>query len=190
MPEFSNLDDIDRHYARAIREAGEDEQMVRTLQIEQREAQADFKLRAADARQLQVERDAIISRYRIDPELTTLVPTNGTLEQIEAAAKLIAAKTVPPPVAQDTLRRDAAAAYGNPVAGGQADPVNAPDGWERMTQFAEKFNNAPTNQYGQKEGLTQGEINEYVGRRGAEELHRRLKPIAEMQYGRDMGRRS
>lgn len=140
MPDFHVAEDIDKHYGRLIKDAGDDTARVGELRLEQSEARAEFYRNAAQASQRQVWVNDAFAEFPDARHFAQMV-TGSTVEEIKASAKAVheqvqalrapAPPATPPPAGEPggepPLNRRAAAraAYGSPAGGQGTDPADA-----------------------------------------------------------------
>src|SRR5690242_19940326 len=86
--EFKTIDDIEKHYGRLRKEAGDDEVRKKELTLEEREAKADFRERLTTIRELESHRRDAIAKAGIPEDFHEFVQ-GDTPEAIDAAATKI-----------------------------------------------------------------------------------------------------
>ena len=194
-PQFETAEDIDREYSRRIEQ---ERNPVRRseLQVEAARAKVELELRSKNQELVNNWKELAFYRFpesRKFPELVT-----GTTEQEIMLAAEAAHKRVEEMMRGTTSEQaafdQARAAYGpGPVGGGSTGvpssytpPNMAEDRWN--LQFAERFNNAPRDAYGQRQGISPADITRYTTNRFVAMAKDRLNLIAAMTRS-DAGRR-
>ena len=143
--EFESLDAIDKHFGRQIKQAGDDEEKVRALEIERREARADFRDKQSAKRELDSHRTAAIAKAGIPEDFHDFV-TGDTPEAIDASIakvkervdKLIKAQTE-----DDEAFRQRWGAP--PPGGGSPPPPRSNDEEKWLADFQARFDDPSAN---------------------------------------------
>lgn len=137
--EFESIDAIEKHYGRAIKAAGDDAEKVRELQIEQREAKADFRDKASAKRELDTYRAAAIAKAGIPEDFQELV-VGSTPEQIDASVTKMKERLEKITKAQTDDDDAARRLYGEPAhGGGNPPPPRTTDEEKFIEDFQKRF---------------------------------------------------
>ena len=186
-PQFENPEDIDRRYAREI-ELETDPGRKAELRVQAAEAKIALKERDAQQRMVGAWKRLALIEYPHAGKFPELVVGN-TEEEIREAAQA-AHQRVEEMMrgaggSDDTFER-ARQAYGpGPTTGGN---VSAPSAYtppnmaeERWNMnFAQRFNEAPRDAYGQRQGISSQEITRYTNNRFIQHVKDRLNFWADM----------
>lgn len=119
--DFDSIDAIEKHYGKQIKAAGDDAEKVRDLQIEQREAKADFRDRSSARRELESHRTAAIAKAGIPEDFHEYV-TGDTPEAIDASAARVKERVEKLTAGSKDDDEAARRMYGTPANGGGAPP--------------------------------------------------------------------
>src|SRR5665213_1419590 len=119
--QFESIDAIEKHYGKLRKAAADEPEKVRDLQIEEREAKADFRDAASAKRELDSHRTAAIAKAGIPEDFHEFV-MGGTPEEIDASAAKIKERVEKLTVGKTNDDDAAARLYGRPVNGGGTPP--------------------------------------------------------------------
>lgn len=119
--EFDSIDAIEKHFGRQIKQAGDDAEKVRDLQIELREAKADFRDKQSAKRELDSHRTAAIAKANIPEDFHDFV-TGSTPEEIDASVAKVKERIEKLTKAQNDDDDAARRLYGDPAHGGGSPP--------------------------------------------------------------------
>ncbi len=156
MPDFESLEALDKYYKKAIKDAGDDADAVKGLELEQREARADLREVLAQRRELDAHRTQAIAAAGIPADFAEFV-TGNSAEEIDASAAKIKER-----VGKLTANAGdgaGAAAYGDPAANGAGAPP--PPQLSPSRKFEEDF----ANRYNNREQVSKAEIDKFVQQR-------------------------
>jgi hypothetical protein len=191
---YQSIDEIEREFGRKIK-ATEDDDERRALDLERREAVADFRELQAGARELAAYRAQVIANEGFSESAADLV-TGSTPEEIDASAakvKVIVGERQEAPPAESTPpppERSPIEAYGRAVAGGGNPPApkeNPVTTFERS--FAEKFNNSevgPVSRRGGAEPINPAEADRFVRGQLGRYMARQLKESSRSRAFRNL----
>ena len=118
--EFESIDAIEKHYGKLIK-GEDDEAKKRELQIDLREAKADFRDRQSTQRELSAHRRAALAEAGIPEDFHEFV-SGSTTDEIDASVKKVKERVDKLIKAQTDDDAAAARLYGKPVNGGGAPP--------------------------------------------------------------------
>jgi hypothetical protein len=174
-PQFETADDVDREYQRRI---DSEPDRIRKAELKAEAAEAKVRLReaAADQRAVDAYRKAAFADFpeaKLFPQLVTGTTESEIMASAEAAHNRVVelrggARGEDP---YEDARRQAQEYYGRgPTTGGA---TGTPTGYvppdmgkvRKELAFAEKFNNAPRDGYGQRMGISPQETAEYTNSR-------------------------
>lgn len=153
--EFKTIDDIEKHFGKLRKEAGDDEARKKELTLQEREAKADFRDRLATIRDLEAHRREVIAKNGIPEDFADYVQ-GDTPEEIDAAAGKIKdrvdklMKAAGDKGAQDLYGKTS---LGN--GGGSPPPPRTPDEEKWIADFQGRFMDP-------SQSVTIGEINRYT----------------------------
>ncbi len=137
--EFESIDAIEKFYGKQIKAAGDDAEKVRDLQIEQREAKADFRDRSSAKRELEAHRREAIAKAGIPEDFHEDVRGN-TPEEIDASAAKLKERIEKLTKAQNDDDDAARRLYGEPAhGGGQPPPPRSSDEEKWLDDFQHRF---------------------------------------------------
>jgi hypothetical protein len=165
--DFDSIDAIEKHFGKQIKAAGDDEEKVRELRIDQREAKADFRDRSSAKRELDTHRAAALAKAGIPEDFHDFV-TGGTTEEIDASVakvkerldKLTAGRTSD----DDAARR----LYGAPATGGGTPPgPRSSDDEKWIDDFQKRFDDPSAT-------FTVQEVTKYAEKLGGAHLFHNL----------------
>src|SRR5258708_6738670 len=161
--EFESLDALDKHYGRAIKAAGDDEAKVKELQLEQREARADFRDKQSARRELDAHRKAALAEAGIPEDFHEFV-TGDTPEAIDASVKKIKERVEKLTSARNNEDDAAERLYGKPAnGGGQPPPPRSSDEEKWLEDFQRRFES-------EGETFSVGEVKKYAEILGGHKL--------------------
>ena len=123
MPDeqFESIDAIEKHYGKAIKAAGDDAEKVRELEIDRREAKADFRDQQSARRELDTHKRDAISKAGIPEDFHEFV-TGDTPEAIDASVAKVKERLEKLTKAQTSDDDAAKRLYGAPANGGGQPP--------------------------------------------------------------------
>lgn len=136
---FESIDAIEKHYGKLRKAAADEPEKVRDLQIEEREAKADFRDAASAKRELDSHRTAAIAKAGIPEDFHEFV-MGSTPEEIDASAAKIKERVEKLTVGKTNDDDAAARLYGRPVNGGGTPPgpkSSADEEW--IADFQKRF---------------------------------------------------
>lgn len=137
--EFESIDAIEKHFGRQIKQAGDDAEKVRDLQIEMREAKADFRDKQSARRELDSHRTAAIARANIPEDFHDFV-TGSTAEEIDASVAKVKERLEKITKAQADDDDGARRLYGEPAhGGGSPPPPRSTDEEKWLDDFQRRF---------------------------------------------------
>ena len=143
--EFESIDAIEKHYGRQIKQAGDDAEKVRDLQIEMREAKADFRDKTSARRELDSHRTAAIAKAGIPEDFHEFV-TGSTPEQIDASVAKVKERIEKLTKAQNDDDDAARRLYGEPAhGGGNPPPPRSSDEEKWLADFQGRFEDPSAN---------------------------------------------
>jgi len=137
---FDSIDAIEKHYGRQIKAAGDDADKVRDLEIERREAKADFRDKQSAARELNAHRREAIAKAGIPEDFHDFV-TGGSPEEIDASVAKVKERLEKLTKAQTDDDEGARKLYGQPANGGGTPPGPRSSEDEKwLNDFQSRFN--------------------------------------------------
>jgi hypothetical protein len=143
--EFESIDAIEKHFGRQIKQAGDDADKVRDLQIEMREAKADFRDRSSAKRELDSHRVAAIAKAGIPEDFHDFV-TGDTPEAIDASVAKVKERIDKITKAQTDDDESAQRLYGNDAHGGGQPPApRSPEVEKWLADFQGRFEDPSAN---------------------------------------------
>jgi hypothetical protein len=148
--EFESIDQIEKHYGKLRKANSEDDAKVRELQIEEREAKADFRDKASARRELEAHRTAALAKAGIPEDFHEFV-TGTTPEAIDASVAKVKERVEKLTKAQSDDDDAARRLYGEPAhGGGQPPPPRSSDEEKWLADFQGRFDD-PTAQFSVRE---------------------------------------
>jgi hypothetical protein len=141
--EFESLDAIAKHFSKQRKDAGDDAEKVRDLELDEREARADFREKAAIKSSLEAHRTKVLAAAGIPEDFHEWV-TGATPEEIDASAAKVKERVEK--LTAGNPNPDADRIYGNggePVrtGGGAPPPPRQSDRQKRVHEAEVKINN-------------------------------------------------
>jgi hypothetical protein len=137
--DFDSIDAIEKHYGKQIKAAGDDAEKVRDLQIEQREAKADFRDRSSAKRELDSHRIAAIAKAGIPEDFHDFV-TGDTPEAIDASVAKVKERIEKLTAGSKDDDEAARKLYGNlPNGGGQPPGPKNSEQEKWLEDFQKRF---------------------------------------------------
>jgi len=199
--QYASLDDLEEDFRRQ-RSAVDDPLAKSELLTAEAEAKVAFKEQAAHGKLLEAWRRLAIQEYPLAAKFPQLV-TGATEDEIMASAReaheQLAQMTQGSVNAFDQFRDRVAETPGNPygrpgVLGGGSTPGSpyvAPEQqkerWQR--NFAQSFNEAPRDAYGQRVGISPRDVDRYASERFVDHIKDQIGMWAELTNSSYRGRR-
>lgn len=140
--EFASLDEIAKHFSKLRKDAGDDADKMREVDLDEREARADFREKAAVRSTLEAHRAKVLATAGIPEDFQEWV-TGDTPEAIDASAAKVKERidklSAGNPTPADALYGGA----GDPVrpGGGTPPPPRQSDRQKRVHEAEVKINN-------------------------------------------------
>ena len=185
-PQFDSPEDVDREYARRI-ENEPDPGRKAELRVAAAEAKLELQRHATNQRMVAAWKQLAIMEYPHAAKFAEMVVGN-TEEELRQSAETVH-KRVEEMVSGnsdsfDQVRQQAQDFYGRgPTTGTTGGAGNAPLGytapnmaeerWNR--EFAERFNNAPRDLYGQRLGISPSDVTRYTNNRFISQVKDRIR---------------
>lgn len=176
-PQFETAEDVDREYDRRIHQ--EQNPVERSkLQVEAARAKVELELRAKNQELVNNWKELALYKFpeaAAFPQLITGTTEHEILQSAEAAHNRVVeirrGTSGMDPIVE--ARQQAQEFYGRGSTVGGASSTGTPAGFattdtaalRQERQFAEKFNSAPRDAYGQRMGISPAEITEYTNSR-------------------------
>lgn len=143
--EFESIDAIEKHYGRQIKQAGDDAEKVRELEIERREAKADFRDKQSTRRELEAHRTAALAKAGIPEDFHEFV-SGDTPEAIDASVAKVKERVEKLTKAQNDDDDAARRLYGEPAhGGGSPPPPRSTDEEKFLADFQSRFEDPSAN---------------------------------------------
>jgi hypothetical protein len=138
---FESLDAIEKHFGKLKKAAGDDAEAVKALGLEEREAKADFRDKAAAKRELDAHRKELLTGSDLPDEAKELVQ-GGSIEELDASFAKI--KAMAEKLRAASSDDAAAKLYGNDAirpGGGTPPGARTPENEKWIADFQERFTN-------------------------------------------------
>ena len=157
---FESIDAIEKHFGKLRKAASDDEEKVRSIALEEREAKADFREQSAIRRELAAVRKSALEGI---PEDFQEFVTGATPEEIDASAKKVKERIEK--LTAGNAQQGAERLYGTPIGPGGGSPppprTTADEQW--IADFQQRFSDPGGS-------VNMAEINQYVGKLGGAHL--------------------
>lgn len=139
MPEFQTLDELEKYYGKLKKEAKDDDAKVKEIDLDHREARADFREKAALIAALDAHRTKVLATAGIPEDFHEYV-IGTTPEEIDASAAKVKASVGKLTAQQAQDSREVHDMYAPPIGiggGGQSPPGPAPSERQKRIHEAE-----------------------------------------------------
>lgn len=139
--QYDSVEDIRKDYAKRIKEVADDEDAVRGLRLEEREAMADLRERQAAARELDATRATVLANSGLPEDYHEYV-VGGTPEELQASADKLKERLakLSAPAAPQPPQPTAASMYGSTAGAGGSPPAQRDTEEEKLGDFAKRYN--------------------------------------------------